>query len=132
MKKNRSGSIVNISSVDGMRGSCGMSAYNSSKWALRGLTKCIALEVGPFGIRVNSVHPGTMNTPMFNPAGDPYEVINERFPGVALSRVSDPMEVARAILFLSSDEASYVSGAELAVDGAWACGVYLVDKPAPD
>jgi 3alpha(or 20beta)-hydroxysteroid dehydrogenase len=132
MKKNKSGSIVNISSVDGLRGSCGMSAYNSSKWAVRGLTKCIAMEVGPFGIRVNSVHPGAMNTPMLNPEGEPNEVINEKFPGVALSRVSDPMEVARAILFLASDESSYVSGAELAVDGAWTCGVYLVDKPGPD
>jgi 3alpha(or 20beta)-hydroxysteroid dehydrogenase len=132
MKQNRSGAIVNISSTDGLRGSCGMSAYNTSKWALRGLTKCIAMEVGPFGIRVNSVHPGTMNTPMFNPTGEPYDVINKRFPGIALSRVSDPMEVARAILFLASDEASYVSGAELAVDGAWTCGVYLLEKPKPD
>ncbi len=131
MKQKKAGAIVNVSSTDGLRGSCCMSAYNASKWALRGLTKCIAMEVGPFGIRVNSIHPGAMNTQMFNPDGDPDEVINERFQGIALSRVSDPMEVARAILFLASDEASYVSGAELTADGAWSCGVYLLEKPSP-
>jgi 3alpha(or 20beta)-hydroxysteroid dehydrogenase len=131
MKKRRTGSIINISSTDGLRGSCGMGAYNASKWAVRGLTKCIAMEVGPFGIRVNSVHPGAVNTPMLNPEGEPLETVNSRFPWVALSRVADPKEIAQANLFLASDDASYVSGAELAVDGAWTCGVYLLDKPTP-
>lgn len=135
MKKNRVGSIINVSSTDGLRGSCGMGAYNASKWGLRGLTKCIAMEVGPFGIRVNSLHPGTVDTPMFNPEGQDRDALNaafgQRFPGIALSRVGDPAEIARASLFLASDDASYVSGAELAVDGAWTCGVYLLDKPEP-
>ncbi len=131
MKKQRKGSIINVSSTDGFRGSCGMSAYNTSKWGVRGLTKCIAMEVGPFGIRVNSLHPGAVNTPMLNPEDEPIESLGTRYPGVALSRVADPKEIARASLFLASDDASYVSGAELAVDGAWTCGVYLLDKPKP-
>jgi 3alpha(or 20beta)-hydroxysteroid dehydrogenase len=131
MKKNRKGSIINVSSTDGFRGSCGMGAYNASKWGLRGFTKCIAMEAGPFGVRVNSVHPGTVNTPMFNPTGEPLSEVNKRFPGIALSRVADPDEIASVNLFLASDDASYVSGAEIAVDGAWTCGVYLVNKPKP-
>lgn len=131
MKKNRAGSIINVSSTDGLRGSCGMGAYNASKWGVRGLTKCIAMEAGPFGIRVNSLHPGAVDTPMLNPEGAPVDELNSRFPGVALSRVAHPREIARASLFLASDEASYVSGAELAVDGGWTCGVYLLEKPAP-
>jgi 3alpha(or 20beta)-hydroxysteroid dehydrogenase len=131
MKKRRTGSIINVSSTDGLRGSCGMSAYNASKWGVRGLTKCIALEAGPFGIRINSLHPGAVNTPMLNPAGDPIESLAVRFPGVALSRVADPKEIARVSLFLASDDASYVSGAEVAADGGWTCGVYLLDKPTP-
>ncbi len=136
MKQQRSGAIVNVSSTDGLRGSCGMGAYNASKWGLRGLTKCVAMEAGPFGVRVNSLHPGTVDTPMFNPDGLSREELNAcfdgRFPGIALSRVGDPGEIARASLFLASDDASYVSGAELAVDGAWTCGVYLLDKPQPE
>lgn len=135
MKKQRTGSIINVSSTDGLRGSCGMGAYNASKWGVRGLSKCVAMEVGPFGIRVNSLHPGTVDTPMFNPDALDRDTLNasfgERFPGIALSRVGDPSEIAKASLFLASDDSSYVSGAELAVDGAWTCGVYLLDKPAP-
>jgi len=131
MKKNLKGSIVNVSSTDGLRGSCGMGAYNASKWGLRGYTKCIAMEAGPFGIRVNSIHPGTVNTPMFNPDGQPFSQLNKRFPGIALSRVADPKEIACVSLFLASEEASYVSGAEIAVDGGWTCGDYLVEKPSP-
>lgn len=131
MKKNRKGSIINVSSTDGLRGSCGMGAYNASKWGLRGYTKCIAMEAGPFGIRVNSIHPGTVNTPMLNPTEEPLTEVNKRFPGVALSRVAEPDEIAAVSLFLASDDASYISGAEIAVDGGWTCGVYLVDKPAP-
>lgn len=135
MKQNQSGSIVNVSSTDGLRGSCGMGAYNTSKWGVRGLTKCIAMEVGPFGIRVNSIHPGTVDTPMFNPDNQTRAELDatfaQNFPGIALGRVGDPLEIAQATLFLASDEAAYVSGAELAVDGAWTCGIYLLDKPGP-
>lgn len=131
MKKKRKGSIINVSSTDGLRGSCGMGAYNASKWGLRGYTKCIAMEAGPFGIRVNTIHPGAINTPMLNPGNDAIDTVNKRFPGISLSRVGDPGEVAALSLFLASDDASYISGAEIAVDGGWTCGVYLVDKPGP-
>lgn len=132
MKKNRKGSIINVSSVDGLRGSCNMGAYNASKWGLRGYTKCVALEAGPFGIRVNSIHPGTVDTPMFNPKGAPPEDLNKRlFSGIALSRVGQPNEIAKVNLFLASDDASYVNGAEIAVDGGWTSGVYLLGKPSP-
>ncbi|MFZ2948920.1 MAG: glucose 1-dehydrogenase [Desulfuromonadaceae bacterium] len=135
MKVARTGSIVNISSVNGLRGNCGSGAYNASKWGLRGLTKCVAMEVGPFGIRVNSVHPGLIDTPMSNPDRKSFAELNEeqrvKVPGIALSRVGHPEEVSRASLFLASDDSSYISGAELAVDGGWTCGVYLREKPSP-
>ncbi|ABB32476.1 oxidoreductase, short-chain dehydrogenase/reductase family [Geobacter metallireducens GS-15] len=135
MKKNRRGSIINVSSVNGLRGSSGSGAYSASKWGVRGLTKCVAMEVGPFGIRVNSLHPGWIVTPMNNPDGKSFEEVNAelkiKFPGIALSRVGQSEEIARASLFLASDDSSYISGAELAVDGAWSCGVYLQDKPMP-
>lgn len=135
MKKRRSGSIINISSVSGLTAICANGAYCASKWGLRGLTRCAAMELGPFGVRVNSVHPGAVNTPMTNPEGKSFDQINtdlkDPFAGVAMSRMAHPEEIAQASLFLASDEASYVSGAELAVDGAWMCGRYLEPKPTP-
>ncbi len=131
MKKQGNGAIINVSSIDGLRGSCGGGAYNASKWGLRGLTKAIAMEAGPFGIRVNSIHPGAVDTPMLNPGRKPPSKLHHLFPGVSLSRVGDPMEIAAANLFLASDDASYISGAELAVDGGWTAGVYLGSKPGP-
>lgn len=108
MKRNRSGSILNVSSSEGLRGCSASGAYNASKWGLRGLTKCIAMEVGPFGIRVNSIHPGITDTPMNNPEGKPHEEITKEFTAwtsdVALSRISRPAEVARAAVFLVSDD----------------------------
>lgn len=123
MQKAGCGSIVNISSVNGLRGTFGMSAYDACKWAVRGMTKAIALEVAGEGIRVNSVHPGAINTPMLNPTGElTSEQMSKDF-GIPFQRVGRPEEVANASLFLASDEASYISGAELAVDGAWTTGL---------
>lgn len=124
MVRKRRGSIVNISSVDGMRGANGYAAYSASKWGVRGLTKVAALELGPRGVRVNSVHPGGVNTVMGNPTGAPLEAIDQGFGMVPLGRTGRPHEVAMASLFLASDEASYVCGAELAVDGGWTAGIY--------
>ena len=124
MKTQRAGSIVNISSVDGLRGANALAAYVSSKWGVRGLTKVAALELGLHGIRVNSVHPGGVNTIMPNPAGVQMEEINKRYQHVPLQRVGHPEEIARATLFLASDEASYCNGSELAVDGGMAAGAY--------
>ncbi|MCP3733525.1 glucose 1-dehydrogenase [Sphingomonas sp. RP10(2022)] len=118
------GSIVNISSVDGMRGANGYAAYSTSKWGVRGLTKVAAMEFGPRGVRVNSVHPGGVFTVMGNPTGETVETIDGSFGMVPLQRTGRPGEVVAASLFLASDEASYVCGAELAVDGGWTAGIY--------
>lgn len=118
------GSIVNISSVDGMKGANGLAAYASSKWGVRGLTKVAAMELGHKGIRVNSVHPGGVDTAMTNYDGTPREKVSERFQHIPLQRIGGPEEVARASLFLASDESSYMVGAELVVDGGMTAGQY--------
>jgi 3alpha(or 20beta)-hydroxysteroid dehydrogenase len=125
MRQQKSGSIVNISSVNGLRGTTGMSIYDASKWGVRGMTKSLALELAPQGIRVNSVHPGAIDTPMLNPNGDLDPVNAGKEFGIAIGRIGRPSEVAQASLFLASDEASYISGAELAVDGAWTAGLLI-------
>ena len=123
MKAARRGSIVNISSVDGLRGTTGLSAYDACKWGVRGMTKAIALEAAPYGVRVNSVHPGAIDTPMLNPDGLADTTPIAVAMGIPFGRVGRSAEVAAASLFLASDEASYVSGAEVAVDGAWTAGL---------
>lgn len=133
MKANGGGSIVNISSVDGLRGVNGLTCYTASKWALRGVSKAHAYELGTSGIRVNSVHPGGVDTPMGNAAGRPKSEVNHVFKRTALGRIGDPEEIANASLFLASDEASYITGAELAVDGGWTAGTFLTMLPgAPE
>ncbi|QCP50348.1 glucose 1-dehydrogenase [Trinickia violacea] len=117
------GSIVNISSVNGLRGTIGMSAYDAGKWAVRGMSKGVALELAPLGIRVNTVHPGAIDTQMLNP-GDALDTSKmAKVFGIAFGRVGRAEEVAHASLFLASDDASYISGAELAVDGTWSAGL---------
>ena len=118
------GAIVNVSSIDGMRGANALALYSTTKWAVRGMTKTAALEFGPHGIRVNSVHPGGVDTPMGNPTGDTGEQRNSNYGVVPLQRIGEPEEIAAASLFLCSDEASYISGAELLVDGGWNAGYY--------
>jgi 3alpha(or 20beta)-hydroxysteroid dehydrogenase len=133
MKAAQKGSIVNISSVDGLRGCNGLTLYTASKWALRGLTKSLAYELGTSGIRVNSLHPGGVNTPMGNARGLPADQLAHAFCRVPLQRIGEPNEIANASLFLASDEASYITGAELAVDGGWGAGYYQPVLPgAPD
>ncbi|HET9609927.1 MAG TPA: glucose 1-dehydrogenase [Acidimicrobiales bacterium] len=112
------GSIVNISSTAGLVGLPYFGAYVASKWAVRGLTKTAAIDLGHKGIRVNSVHPGGIDTPMV--AGTTADApFYKRLP---VPRMGSPDEAARAVLFLASDEASYIAGAELAVDGGATCG----------
>lgn len=133
MKANGGGSIVNISSVDGLRGCNGLTLYTASKWALRGLTKSLAYELGTSGIRVNSVHPGGVDTPMGNARGLPPDQLNMAFRRVPLQRIGQPGEIAQASLFLASDAASYITGAELAVDGGWGAGYFQPVLPgAPE
>ncbi|AYJ87060.1 glucose 1-dehydrogenase [Sphingomonas paeninsulae] len=125
LKANGSGVIVNISSVDGMRGCNGLVAYTASKWAVRGMSKSYAYEYGPFGIRVVSIHPGGVNTEMGNPGGESVADVNNRsFRRVPLQRIGEPEEIARTTLFVCSDDASYITGAEIAVDGGWTAGHY--------
>ncbi|CAN1552243.1 FabG Dehydrogenases with different specificities (related to short-chain alcohol dehydrogenases) [Sphingomonadaceae bacterium] len=109
------GSIVNISSVGGLRGFGGEFAYCTSKWAVRGMTKCAAIDLAPLGIRVNSVHPGPIDTPMVdNVSSDERDAWVQTVP---LVRFGMPEEVAELVVFLASDRARYITGAEFAVDG---------------
>ncbi|MGW5571515.1 glucose 1-dehydrogenase [Nocardia thailandica] len=110
------GSIVNISSVEGMRGSPGLHGYTATKFAVRGLTKSAALELAPQGIRVNSVHPGLITTPMT-------ENIPADFLQIPLGRAADSDEVSALVAYLASDESSYSTGAEFVVDGGLTAGI---------
>lgn len=113
------GTIVNISSIAGMRGGPGSIAYSASKWAVRGMTKVAASEMGRYGIRVNSIHPGAIDTPMLQqvPGIEGNRERTER--RIPLGRIADPIDIARVALFLSSEDSSYMSGAEVTVDGGW-------------
>lgn len=104
------GSIVNISSIEGLRAVPFAHAYVASKWAIRGLTKSSALELAPYNIRVNSVHPGLVRTPMT--AHFPDDVVT-----IPLGRPAEPVEVSNLVLYLASDESSYSTAAEFVVDG---------------
>ncbi len=115
MKAAGGGSIINISSVAGLRGASTLFAYSASKWAVRGMTQSAALELARFKIRVNAVFPGVIDTPMNapNPPGM-NDVLVKTTP---LRRMGESHEVAEAVLFLASPGASFATGAELAVDG---------------
>ncbi len=106
------GSIVNISSVAGLEGPFGSMAYTATKFAVRGMTKVAAKELSPHGIRVNSVHPGIINTAMT--ADFPKERMLRAVP---LGREAQPQEVGELVAFLASDESSYCTGQEFVVDG---------------
>jgi len=115
MREAGSGSIVNISSVAGMQAAAGAFAYGTSKWAVRGMTKTAAVELGRRGVRVNSIHPGLIETEMLHqvPGADDGRLVQR----VPLGRVAKAEEVARLALFLASDESSYSTGSEFLIDG---------------
>lgn len=123
------GSIVNVSSVDGMKGANSLVAYASSKWGVRGLTKVAAMELGHKGIRVNSVHPGGVDTVMSNHNAAPREEVDKGYANVPLQRIGGPEEVAAASAFLASDDSSYMHGAEIVVDGGMTVGTYYMGFP---
>jgi 3alpha(or 20beta)-hydroxysteroid dehydrogenase len=110
-----SGSIVNISSTAGLHGSSGTIAYTASKWAVRGMTKVAARELAPHGVRVNSVHPGAIDTAML--AGFQGAVRDQLVQGIPMGRMAEAEEVARLVLWLASDESSYSTGSEFVIDG---------------
>ncbi len=116
--RSRGGVVINISSTAGMMGYAGLAGYVASKWGVRGLTKAAAMDFAGTGVRVNSIHPGPIRTPMT--AGLP----DSLYAGQAIPRIGEPDEVARAVLYLAVD-ATYTTGSELVVDGGALLGPVL-------
>ncbi|KJS12646.1 MAG: 3-alpha-hydroxysteroid dehydrogenase [Peptococcaceae bacterium BRH_c8a] len=116
MKKTTGGSIVNISSINGLRGSANTIAYDASKFAVRGMTKSAAIELAPYGIRVNSVHPGIIETPMVVQE-DTKDLVVELANSIPLKRIGKPEEASNLVVFLASNESSFSTGSEFVIDG---------------
>jgi 3alpha(or 20beta)-hydroxysteroid dehydrogenase len=120
---NEGGSIINISSVNGLVGGAGLTGYSASKAGIRGLTKSAALELGRRRIRVNSVHPGGVATPLVGlTADDVKEHTRGPMSRQPIPRFARPQEVSNLVLFLASDDASYCTGAEFVIDGGMTAG----------
>ena len=117
MKAGGGGSIINISSLTGLKANAQFIAYTSTKWAVRGLSKAAALDLAPDNIRVNTVFPGIIDTPMLAEAVPGLDVAEFGATQTPLGRAGKPGDVSSAILFLASDESGFVTGAEIAVDG---------------
>ena len=115
MQRQGSGSIINLSSITGLSGAYRCPAYATTKWAVRGLTKSVALEFAATGIRINSVHPGLIDTRMMDEFNKTTDELKHRVPFGRLGTVD---EVARLVLYLASDDSSYCTGHEFVVDGA--------------
>jgi 3alpha(or 20beta)-hydroxysteroid dehydrogenase len=118
MKKAGGGTIVNISSIGGLGGSLNGVAYVASKHAVRGMSKVAALEFAQHGIRVNTVYPGAINTPMIQQgSATDQSVVEAMLATIPMHRVAEPDEVSKLVLFLASDESSYSTGADFVIDG---------------
>jgi 3alpha(or 20beta)-hydroxysteroid dehydrogenase len=122
MTKAGGGSIVNISSIEGFTGAAGLSAYSASKFAVRGMTKAAAQELGPLGIRVNSVHPGGVLTRMVLEQANSGRDGDQFLGSLPLARFAEPAEISRLVAYLASDESSYSTGSEFVADGGLLSG----------
>jgi 3alpha(or 20beta)-hydroxysteroid dehydrogenase len=113
------GSIINVSSIEGFAGAAGLGAYSASKFGVRGLTKVAAQELGQFGIRVNSVHPGGVMTSMVLDAAQSFTGIDPMafLKSMPIPRFAEPIEISRLVVYLASDESSYSTGSEFIADG---------------
>ena len=132
MERCGAGSIINISSIDGMIGMDLVFSYVASKFAVRGMTRVAALELAPIGIRVNSVHPGFVHTRLGNPDDIPEirELLDDYSRRrVPLGRTGEPEDIANLVLFLASDEAGYITGSEFVADGGILAGELLPRGP---
>ncbi|MCU7728012.1 glucose 1-dehydrogenase [Actinoplanes sp. KI2] len=118
------GSIVNVSSIEGFAGAAGLSAYSASKFGVRGITRSAAQELGPLGIRVNSVHPGGVLTSMSLSVAEHMTGIDPAafLKAMPIARFAEPIEISRLVAFLASDESSYTTGAEFVADGGLLSG----------
>ncbi|MFJ5956474.1 SDR family oxidoreductase [Paenarthrobacter sp. NPDC092416] len=119
-KRSSPSSVINISSTAGLKGFAGFTAYGSSKWGLRGLTKNAAIELAPYGIRVNSVHPGNIKTQMI-------DGLYMDFSHVPQGRAGNPEEISSLVVLLASDESSFSTGSEFVADGGETTGLPAID-----
>jgi 3alpha(or 20beta)-hydroxysteroid dehydrogenase len=123
MRRAGGGSIVNISSTAGLTGYAYHGAYGSAKWGMRGLTRTAAVELGRDGIRVNSIHPGPINTSMMTRSPGIEETdFDERFQHLPARRCGEPREVAQLVVFLASDDSAFITGTEHTIDGGSMAG----------
>jgi len=127
MRRARGGSIVNVSSIDGMVGATGIISYIASKWAVRGMTKAVAMELATDGIRVNSIHPGHVHTLLASEPGQdraPIEAMIEAHTRryAPMGRTGTPAEIAKLAAFLASEDSSYCTGSEFVADGGFTAG----------
>jgi 3alpha(or 20beta)-hydroxysteroid dehydrogenase len=121
MRKAGGGAIVNIASIESMKSEFGIGAYVASKWGVRGMTKTAALELGRDNIRVNSIHPGAVRTPM-TAGPDTAALAAAAIKDLAIPRMGEPEEITRLVLFVASDEASFSTGSEFIADGGYLLG----------
>ena len=125
MAETGNASIINISSIDGLVGVLGMTSYSASKFAVTGMTRSAAIELGPLGIRVNSIHPGVIASPMVSEVpADVRARLDRLMAQQPIARMGEPEEVANVALFLASDEASYITGSQIVVDGGHLAGPF--------